>query len=67
MKTNEKKELWTKTNDELGKLIKAASVELRSLKLDLAQNKLKNTRDVFNKRKTIAVLKTILKAKEEKK
>jgi ribosomal protein L29 len=67
MKKNEKKELHTKTADELKKLIKEAQVTLGSLMLDKEQYTLKNTRSVFNKRKEVAVLKTILKEKEEAK
>jgi ribosomal protein L29 len=66
MKTSEKKDLWTKSVQELSKMIIAAAEALRSLKLDKEQNRLKNTRELFSKRKELAVLKTILKAKEEK-
>ena len=67
MKTNEKKDLWTKSADELKKLINDAQAALVTLRLDKAQNKLKNTRELFTKRKEVATFKTILKVKEEKK
>ncbi len=65
MKTKEMKELHSKTVDELKKLLKDVSIALATLKLDHQQNKLKNTRDLFNKRKEIAVLQTILQIKKE--
>ena len=64
MKRNEKKDLHTKTADELKKLIKDAQEALGSLLLDKEQYTLKSTRSVFNKKKEIAVLKTILREKE---
>lgn len=67
MKTQEKKELQTKTSQELRKLLKDAEDMLLSLKLDKEQARLKDTRSLFWKRKEIAVLKTFMKAKEEKK
>ncbi len=66
MKSKDIKELHSKAELELKKLLKEAKSALLSLKLDKEQNKLKNTRELFNKRKEIAVLKTILKEKEEK-
>ncbi len=66
MKTKDIKELHIKTELELKKLLLEAKSALQSLKLDREQNRLKNTRELFHKRKDIAVLKTILKAKEVK-
>jgi ribosomal protein L29 len=63
MKTNEKKDLQTKTKTELVKLLQDAQALLVSLKLDHQQNKLKNTSEISNTRKRIAVLKTILRIK----
>ncbi len=63
MKTNEKKDLQTKTKDELVKLIKEAQSALMQLKLSHEQAKLQNTRDIFNTRKRIAVLQSILSVK----
>ena len=64
MKTSIKKDLHTKAADELKKLIKDAQATLGALLLDKEQYTLKNTSSVFNKRKELAVLKTILKEKE---
>jgi ribosomal protein L29 len=64
MKTKEKKELFAKTETELRKLLKEAKGVLLDLMLDLQQNKLKNTRLIFWKRKEIALIKTALKEKE---
>jgi len=65
MKTQTKKELQTKTKNELQKLVQEAREELLKLKLDLSQNKLHNTRALFVKRKEIAVLETFLNLKDE--
>lgn len=65
MKINDKKELHAKEAVELRKMLRDGNELLLSLKLDREQNKLKNTRSLFNTRKTIAVIKSILKGKEE--
>lgn len=65
MKTKDKKELHTKTANELLKILKDAKESLMMLRLDKVQNKLKNTRDIFNTRQKIAILQTILKEKEK--
>jgi ribosomal protein L29 len=64
MKTKEKKELFGKTETELRKALKEAKGALLDLMLDLGQNKLKNTRLIFWKRKEIALIKTALREKE---
>jgi ribosomal protein L29 len=64
MKINDKKELHTKNASELRKMLKDGHELLMSLKLDREQDKLKNTRGIFNTRKNIAIIKTILKGKE---
>lgn len=64
MKTKEKKELHTKTKNELSKILKDSRESLMMLRLDKTQNKLKNTRGIFNTRQKIAILLTILKEKE---
>ncbi len=64
MKKKEKEELHTKEIQELTALLKEARQALASLVFEAAQHKLKNTRSVFLKRKEIAVIETILKAKE---
>lgn len=65
MKVNDKKELHGKEASELKKMLKDGHELLLSLQLDRQQNKLKNTRAVFTTRKNIAIIKTILKGKEE--
>ena len=64
MKTKDKKELHTKTKDELTKMLKDAQEGLMKLKLDKAQNKVKNTSELSNIRRKIAIIQTILKEKE---
>lgn len=64
MKSRDKNELHTKTENELVKLISDARLKLSELKLEMAQNKLKNTSDLSNTRREIAVLQSILKEKE---
>ncbi len=63
MKTNEKKELRAKTKTELEKGLKDANNDLRKMKLEHQQAKLKNTSSITNQRKRIAVIKSILKEK----
>ncbi len=63
MKTNEKKDLQTKTKGELVKLVQDAKAVLMNLKLDHQQNKLQNTSEISNTRKRIAVLLTMLQGK----
>jgi ribosomal protein L29 len=64
MKTKEKKEIFAKSEKELRKALKDAKAALLDLMLDLGQNKLKNTRLIFWKRKEIALIKTALREKE---
>ena len=63
MKTNEKKDLQTKTVAELTKLIQDAEKEIVDLKLSHQQSKLSDTRSIFNTRKRLAVLKTLMTIK----
>lgn len=67
MKMQDKKDLQTKADIELKKMLKEAHESLLTLQLEKAQNKLQNTSSLSAKRNEIAVLKTILKEKEEKK
>jgi ribosomal protein L29 len=67
MKTADKKALQTKTKEELQVLANEAYTTLNQLTLDNAQGKLKNTRSVFNTRKEIAVIKSLLSAKLKEK
>jgi ribosomal protein L29 len=64
MKTKDRKELHTKTADELKKMLKDAHNELAAFGLDKALNKVKNTSERSNIRRKIAVINTILKEKE---
>src|SRR5688500_6722144 len=67
MKVNDKKELHAKEASELRKMLKDGHELLLALKLDLQQNKLKNTRSIFNTQKNIANSKTNLKETEQQK
>jgi len=64
MKTKEKKIMQGKTLQELKTQLNQARDELHILKLDKSLNKLKNTRSIFEKRKEIARILTIIKVKE---
>lgn len=64
MKTKTRKELHTKTVPELKAGLLEAKNELFSLNLEKAQKKLKNLRAIYEKRKEIARILTILKEKE---
>lgn len=65
MKVNDRKELHSKTVEELEKLLKGAYNTLSQIKLDNEQNKLKNTRSMTLTRKEIAVMMTILNEKRK--
>jgi len=64
MKSKEKKQIKEKTLGELKTSLKEAKGILFSLKLDKAQNKLKNTRSIFLKRKEVARILTELRRRE---
>jgi len=64
MKSRDKKELFTKSEKELRKTLKEAKEALFNLNLDNKQNKLKNTRQLFWKKKEIALILTALREKE---
>jgi ribosomal protein L29 len=64
MKIKEKKDLFTKQEKELRKLLIDARDSLFNLNLDLQQNKLKDTRQIFWKKKEIAWILTVLREKE---
>jgi ribosomal protein L29 len=64
MKSKNKKEIFAKTEKELRKTLTDARSALLDLVLDLRQNKLKNTRQIFWKKKEIALILTALKEKE---
>lgn len=64
MKTKDRKEIFTKSENELRKTLVDARKSLLDFNLDLKQNKLKNTRQIFWKRKEIAWILTALREKE---
>ena len=64
MKKKNKKELFAKTIGELRKLLVEKRDELFLARQDLAQNKLKNQRSIFWKRKEIAQILTEIRAKD---
>ena len=64
MKTKEKKDLRTKSIVELRTMLKNAKNAIFTAKLEKSQNKLKNPRSLFLKRKEIAQILTIMKEKE---
>ena len=64
MKLKDKKDIFTKSENELKKAVSAAKDQLFDLRLDLSQNKLKNTTSIFLKRKEIAWILTALREKE---
>jgi ribosomal protein L29 len=63
MKRNDITEAHGKSVIELQKQLKDAREALATLRLDMAQNKIKNTGSLSAKRKEIAVVLTILKKK----
>lgn len=65
MKLRDKKELHTKTQEELKKVLKEAREASSALRLEQAQGKLKNTGLLSQKRNEIAVVQTIMNAKKE--
>jgi ribosomal protein L29 len=64
MKAKDKKELHNKSLKELKNLVIEAKDKLAEILLDKQQNKLKNTRSIFLKRKDIAQMMTVIRAKE---
>ena len=64
MKTKDRKELHSKSLEELRNLIIQAKDSLIVLKLEKTQNKLKNTSQLAIKRREIAQMLTIARGKE---
>lgn len=64
MKLKDKKQIFEKAQKELLKDLKEAREVLFNLKLEHKQNKLKNTKSLFWKKKEIAWILTSLKEKE---
>lgn len=63
MKTKDRKQIFEKSEKELRKTLKEAREALFGFNLDLKQNKLKNTRSIFWKKKEIAWILTALSEK----
>lgn len=64
MRLKDKQKLRLNTLQEFRKMLEEARNELFLYKLDKAQNKLKNTRSLFLKRKEIALILTLIREKE---
>ena len=64
MKLKDKKQIFEKEEKELTKSLSLAKEELFKLNMDLAQRKLKNTRQIFWKKKEIALILTALREKQ---
>lgn len=64
MKSKDRKDIFIKSEKELTKLLNEAKDSLFNLRMDLSQNKLKNTSSIFNKRNEIALILTAIKEKE---
>lgn len=64
MKLNIKKELHTKTVNELKKQLGDVYEEIRVLRLNHTMGKLKSPKAIGGKREEIAVVKTIIKEKQ---
>ena len=58
------KEITGKNENELKEMLKKKKSELTDLMLDNKQNKLKNTRSIFNTRKDISKILTIIGEKK---
>lgn len=66
MKSKDIKSLQDKTQGELAQMTADLKSELFSLRLDKSQNKLKNQRSIFIKRKDMARVLSVLREKELK-
>lgn len=65
MKIKVKKDLIEKSIEELKTQLSEKKKELFLVKLEHVQRKLTNTRSIFNKRKEIATMLTLIKRKEQ--
>ena len=63
MKIKDRKDIFTKSEKELKKSLQEAKDALFNFMLDNKQNKLKNTRQIFWKKKEIALILTVLREK----
>ena len=66
MKTNELKELMTKSTDELDTDLKNKKTELFNLRFQLATGQLQNTSAIQRVKRDIARVKTIIRQREIK-
>ncbi len=64
MKLKDRKQIFEKPEKELKKSLSEAKDDLFKLEVELSQRKLKNTRQIFWKKKEIALILTALKEKE---
>lgn len=64
MKKKDLQELSAKTEKDLAETLEEKRKDLFKMRMDLKQNKLKNTRGIFMLRKDIARVMTILREKE---
>lgn len=64
MKSKDRKEIFTKPEKELKKMLQEAKDALLNFSLEIKQNKLKDTRSIFWKKKEIAWILTALKERE---
>lgn len=67
MKKDAKKELATRTKEELIKAVRDLRQEIGKLSLDLKMKKLENTNLVYRKKKDVARILTYITQKEETK
>ncbi len=67
MRTEEKKELKAKSEDELLRVIHEDSEKLRNLRFDFAAGKIKNFSEIWKAKKRIAVASTFLNHRKEAK
>lgn len=58
------KEIYSRTEKELKDLLITKRSDLSKLNIDNKQNKLKNTRSIFNTRKEVARIMTLIREKE---
>lgn len=65
MKKKQKEEFKIKDIKELKNLVTKVRESLLTLRLDKAQNKLKNQREIFMKRKEIAYILTLINQKQK--
>lgn len=65
MKKNQIKELRSKDTKELSKMLSNHREDLSKIMVDLRSRKLRNVAIVANKKKSIAIISTLIKEKEQ--